>query len=80
LFDYNYNSVWERAKRFLGTTDTFGQTTLGLTADALAQAIRAVGNYGEIYDRYLGKNGIKIPRGLNRLWTEGGLIYAPPLR
>ncbi|MEK8020468.1 MAG: amino acid ABC transporter substrate-binding protein [Candidatus Parabeggiatoa sp.] len=67
-------------KRFMGTKGTFGQSELGLEANALAQVIRAVGNYGEIYDRYLGNNGLKIPRSINRLWTEGGLIYAPPLR
>jgi general L-amino acid transport system substrate-binding protein len=41
-----------------------------------------VGNYGEIYDRYMGPEGdaFTLPRGLNELWTNGGLIYAPPLR
>ena len=59
----------------------FGQETLGLKKGAIAQAIRAVGNYGEIYERHLGENGVKIPRGLNKLWREeGGLIYAPPMR
>jgi general L-amino acid transport system substrate-binding protein len=53
---------------------------LGLEKSAIAQAIRAVGNYGEIYERHLGKNGIGIPRGMNKLWKNGGLIYAPPLR
>ena len=42
--------------------------------------IRQVGNYGEIYDRNLGGDPLKIPRGNNKLWTEGGLIYAPPIR
>ncbi|MEK8021493.1 MAG: amino acid ABC transporter substrate-binding protein [Candidatus Parabeggiatoa sp.] len=67
-------------KRFLGTRGTFGQSDIGLEANVLAQVIRAVGNYGEIYDRYFGKKALNIPRSLNRLWTEGGLIYAPPLR
>lgn len=60
----------------------WGYTTLGLSPDALAQAISAVGNYGEIYDRYFGANGIAFPldRGLNNLWTNGGLIYAPPIK
>ncbi len=44
--------------------------------------IRAVGNYGELYDRYMGPNGdaFTLPRGPNKLWSDGGLIYAPPLR
>ena len=41
---------------------------------------RAVGNYGEIYERNVGRDSpLKIERGLNRLWTEGGLHYAPPI-
>jgi len=50
--------------------------------DAWARrAIEAVGNYGEIYARNLGaESALKVERGLNALWTEGGLIYAPPLR
>ena len=44
------------------------------------RAIRAVGNYGEIYERNVGRGSpLKIERGLNRLWTEGGLHYAPPI-
>jgi general L-amino acid transport system substrate-binding protein len=41
-----------------------------------------MGNYGEIYDRYMGPNGdaFELPRGPNELWSDGGLIYAPPLR
>jgi general L-amino acid transport system substrate-binding protein len=67
-------------KRFMGMMETFGQSELGLEANVLLQVIRAVGNYGEIYERYFGKKALNIPRSLNRLWTEGGLIYAPPLR
>ncbi|HWQ83889.1 MAG TPA: amino acid ABC transporter substrate-binding protein [Anaerolineales bacterium] len=60
----------------------WGYGTLGLEADSLAQAIAAVGNYGEIYDRYFGAEGIAftLDRGLNNLWTNGGLIYAPPIK
>ena len=60
----------------------WGYGTLGLEADSLAQAIAAVGNYGEIYDRYFGTEGIAftLDRGLNNLWTNGGLIYAPPIK
>jgi general L-amino acid transport system substrate-binding protein len=69
-------------KRLLGVEGEFGQTELGLEADFAANVIRAVGNYGEIYDRYMGPNGdaFTLPRGPNKLWTDGGLIYAPPIR
>jgi len=67
-------------RRMLGAEGEWGQADLGLPADAIALAVAAVGNYGEIYDRYIGPNGLNIPRGPNNLWTEGGLIYAPPHR
>ncbi len=69
-------------RRLLGQEGEFGQADLGLDADFAANVIRAVGNYGEIYDRYMGPNGdaFTLDRGLNRLWTDGGILYAPPLR
>jgi len=55
--------------------------TLGLKPDWVANIIAAVGNYGEIYERNLGKDsGLKIERGINRLWKDGGLLYAPPFQ
>jgi len=68
--------------RLLGQEGDWGYTDLGLDAAALAQAIAAVGNYGEVYDRYMGPNGMAftLPRGPNELWTNGGLIYAPPVK
>lgn len=52
---------------------------LGLDNDAMARMIEAVGNYGEIYDRYFGPNAATpIARGLNRLWTQGGILYSAP--
>lgn len=68
--------------RLLGEEGDWGYTDLGLTADALANAILAVGNYGEIYDRYMGPEGMSftLPRGPNELWSNGGLIYAPPVK
>ena len=46
-----------------------------------ANAIRAVGNYGEIFDRNVGAHSkLGIPRGLNELWDDGGIQYAPPIR
>ena len=78
--DFMTNSLNLHIRRLLGVENSFGQSALGLKQDAIANVIRALGNYGEIYERYMGVNGIGIPRGLNRLWTEGGLLYAPPLR
>jgi len=68
--------------RLLGAEGEFGQADLGLDADFAANVIRAVGNYGEIYDRYMGPNGdaFELPRGPNKLWSDGGLLYAPPVR
>jgi general L-amino acid transport system substrate-binding protein len=65
-----------------GSEGDWGYSDLGLEADALAKAIAAVGNYGEIYDRYMGPNGIAftLPRGPNALWNNGGLLYAPPIK
>jgi general L-amino acid transport system substrate-binding protein len=68
-----------RIKRLLGAYAALGQV-LGLSNDWAARIIRHVGNYGEVYDRNLGKGSkLAIPRGLNRLWIYGGLQYAPPM-
>ena len=66
----------------LGVEGSFGQADLGLSNDFAANIIRKVGNYGEMYDRYMGPEGLAftLDRGLNKLWSNGGLIYAPPLR
>ena len=54
---------------------------LGLDPDFAVDVISAVGNYGEIFDRHLGPNTpLELERGLNALWTDGGLQYAPPYR
>jgi general L-amino acid transport system substrate-binding protein len=54
---------------------------LGLEPDFAVEVIRQVGNYGEIYDRNVGPNtGLGLERGVNALWTQGGLHYAPPYR
>ncbi len=69
-------------RRMLGAEGEFGQADLGLNPGFAVDVIKAVGNYGEIYDRYMGPDGdaFTLPRALNNLWTNGGLIYAPPLR
>ena len=67
-------------KRLLGAEGEFG-AQLGLANDWAARAVRAVGNYGEIYERNVGtQSKLSIPRGLNALWTQGGIQYAPPVR
>jgi general L-amino acid transport system substrate-binding protein len=66
--------------RLVGTDGAFGEE-LGLTRDWAARIIRHVGNYGEVYDRNVGvESPLKIPRGLNHLWSGGGIQYAPPIR
>jgi general L-amino acid transport system substrate-binding protein len=71
-------------QRLLGVTpegaDPF-ESGLGLEDDWVVTMISQVGNYAEIYDRNLGPDTpIAIERGLNSLWTDGGLLYAPPYR
>jgi general L-amino acid transport system substrate-binding protein len=67
-------------KRFVGTEGNYGEQ-LGLPKDWAVQIIKAVGNYGEIFDRNVGANSpLKIERGLNKLWNKGGIQYAPPVR
>jgi general L-amino acid transport system substrate-binding protein len=67
-------------QRLLGTGDDMGKP-LGLSKDWAYKAIKAVGNYGEIFERNLGANSpLKLPRGSNRLWNQGGLLYALPVQ
>jgi general L-amino acid transport system substrate-binding protein len=67
-------------KRLVGTEGDFGKP-LGLSNAWAANAIRAVGNYGEVFDRNVGaQTKLAIPRGLNELWNNGGIQYAPPIR
>lgn len=67
-------------KRLLGLEGSFGEA-MGLSNDWAYKVIKAVGNYGEIFDRNVGEGSpLKIARGKNALWTQGGLLYAPPVR
>jgi general L-amino acid transport system substrate-binding protein len=67
-------------KRILGVTPGMGKA-LGLDEKWAYNAIKLVGNYGEIFDKHLGLGSpLKLERGYNNLWTKGGLIYAPPIR
>lgn len=64
----------------LGVEGDLGQA-MGLNNDFCYQVIKQVGNYGEIYNRNLGPDTpFDLPRGLNDIWTEGGLLYSPPFR
>lgn len=67
-------------RRMLGVEGTFG-ADLGLDANWALRAITAVGHYGEIFERNLGKDSpLQIGRGMNAPWNAGGLLYAPPIR
>ena len=66
--------------RFVGTEGDYGEW-LVLTKDWAARIVRHVGNYGEVYERNVGSGSkLGIPRGLNQLWSNGGILYAPPIR
>ncbi len=66
--------------RMLGTTEDSGKL-LGLDRDWMARAIKTTGNYGEIFNRNVGpKSALQLPRGLNNLWNQGGLMYGFPVR
>ncbi len=67
-------------QRLLGKSEDTGKL-LGLDRDWLVRAVKAVGNYGEIFERNVGASTVVgLPRGKNALWTQGGLHYAPPIR
>ena len=67
-------------KRAFGTDGNLGEQ-LGLTKDWVSRIVKAVGNYGESFDRNVGAGSkLGIARGLNQLWNKGGIQYAPPIR
>jgi len=67
-------------RRFLGIEGDFGKQ-LGLPADFVVQAVKATGNYGEVFERHVGMGSkLKLERGMNRQWKDGGLMYSPPFR
>lgn len=67
-------------RRLLGLEGKYGEG-LGLTADWVVRIVRHVGNYGESFERNLGsKSKIGLPRGINSLWSKGGIQFAPPIR
>ncbi|HHP7231729.1 MAG TPA: amino acid ABC transporter substrate-binding protein [Xenococcaceae cyanobacterium] len=72
------NSEDPQIRRFLGQEGNLGED-MGLPNDFAARIIRHVGNYGEVYERNIGEP-FDLDRGLNQLWTNGGLLYSPPFR
>jgi general L-amino acid transport system substrate-binding protein len=78
--DQALRSQKPEVRRLVGTSGDFGEE-IGLTNAWAANILRYVGNYGEVFERNLGaKTPLAIPRGLNQLWNEGGIQYAPPIR
>ena len=75
-----YNKITPAEARFIGKEGKFG-AELGLADDWAYQIIRQVGNYGESYERNVGPNTpLKLDRGVNALWSQGGILYAAPIR
>ncbi len=67
--------------RLLGMGNEDTGKLLGLDKEWAYRAIKAVGNYGEQFEHHVGpKTAIGLPRGINHLWTKGGVLYAPPIR
>jgi general L-amino acid transport system substrate-binding protein len=78
--DEKMKSQIPEVRRLLGVEGDFGKG-LGLTKDWAYRIVKHVGNYGESFERNVGENSkLKIKRGLNNLWSKGGLQYAPPVR
>ncbi|KAF1052342.1 MAG: putative amino-acid ABC transporter-binding protein YhdW [Stenotrophomonas maltophilia] len=78
--DQAKNSKNPDVNRLLGAEGDFGKD-LKLPKDWAVKIVKEVGNYGEIFERYVGEGSdLKIKRGLNALWNKGGLQYAPPVR
>jgi len=78
--DLAKNSKIPEINRLLGSEGKYGEM-LGLASDWAVKVISQVGNYGEVYDRFIGPATlIGLERGLNAQWTDGGLLYSPPFR
>jgi general L-amino acid transport system substrate-binding protein len=73
------NSDDPTIRRLLGVEGEMG-SSLGIRNDYVVQILKQVGNYGEVYNRWLGPDGLNIPRGPNELWTNGGLLYSMAFR
>jgi general L-amino acid transport system substrate-binding protein len=78
--DQAMNSDNPEVRRLVGLDGNAG-SEIGLTNDWAARIIRLVGNYDEVFERNVGTGSkLGIPRGINQLWTHGGIQYAPPIR
>ena len=66
-------------RRILGVEGDFGKM-LGLDNDWALKALKTSGNYGEMYERHFGAKALQLPRGVNNLWSKGGLMYSYPFR
>ncbi len=78
--DEALKSTQPEIRRLVGTEGAYGEQ-FGLTKDWVVRIVKQVGNYGESFDRNVGPGSkLGISRGLNRLWTKGGIQYAPPIR
>jgi general L-amino acid transport system substrate-binding protein len=78
--DEAMSSTKPDVRRFVGNEGNFGEQ-IGLTKDWAVRIIKLVGNYGETFERNVGSGSkLNIDRGLNRLWSKGGIQYAPPIR
>ena len=74
------SSTNPNVQRLLGTEGNMGKN-LGLPDNWAFNVVKQVGNYGEMFERNVGQgSALKISRGLNALWSKGGLQYAPPVR
>ena len=68
-------------KRFVGTEGAYGEEDLQIPNDWAYQIVKQVGNYAESFERHVGPNTpLQLSRGLNALWSDGGILYAPPIR
>lgn len=80
LEELSKSSTNPEVQRLLGATDNLGGM-MGLDAEWAKRAIAAGGNYGEVFAATIGEQTpIGLARGLNALWTQGGLMYATPFR
>ena len=78
--DEMLKSTNPEVRRLVGVEGDFGKA-IGLDNDWVVRILKGVGNYGEIFERNVGPNTpLKIARGVNNLWTKGGIQYAPPIR
>jgi len=76
--DGKLNDANPNIQRFVGKTGEMGKQ-LGIGDKWAYNIVKLVGNYGEVYDRNI-KQVLGLERGVNELWTRGGLMYAPPIR